>query len=374
MSIKIESSIPQSKKYQRYKLILNIAELLIGLGFLIVAIISGFTTTLEDWLGQFIQNQYGLLLLFVTFLGIMELLIQFPLTFLSGYYLEHHFQLSNQRLDKWFLEQIKGILVSTPLLLALITILYTFLYYYPQNWWFLMGSVMVLFSIVLARLAPILIFPLFYKFKPLEDEVLAREVTRLCQQVGLNLRGVYQFNLSKTTRKANAAFTGIGKSRRVILGDNLLNGMNHAEILAVLAHELGHYKLKHIWKGMAVGILLTYIGLYLVSLVYVSALKQFGFINPSQIAALPLIGILLTLFQFVITPITNIYSRANEKAADDFAVRMIGSADSFISGLNKLAEQNLADRTPHPLIEFLLYSHPSIAKRIARLSNDKPNH
>jgi STE24 endopeptidase len=372
--VKIDSSIPQSKKYQRSKLILNITELLIGLGFLIVVIISGFTTILEDWLGQFIQNQYGLLFLFVTFLGIMELLIQFPLTFLSGYYLEHHFQLSNQTLFKWFLEQIKGILVSTPLLLALITILYTFLYYYPRNWWFLMGSVMVLFSIVLARLAPILIFPIFYKFKPLEDEVLAQEVTRLCQQVGLNLSGVFQFNLSKTTRKANAAFTGIGKSRRVILGDNLLNGMNHDEILAVLAHELGHYKLKHIWKGMAVGTLLTYAGLYLVSLVYASVLKQFGFTNPSQIAALPLIGILLTLFQFVITPITNIYSRANEKSADDFAVRMIGSADSFISGLNKLAEQNLADCTPHPLIEFLFYSHPSIAKRIARLSNDKPNH
>jgi len=369
--VKIDSSSLQSKKYQRYKLIHNIAELLIGLGFLILIVISGFTPILEDWLGQFVRNQYGLLLLFVTFLGIMELLIQFPLTFLSGYYLEHHFQLSNQTLSKWFWEQLKGILVSTPLLLAIITILYTLLYYYPQNWWFLLGSVTVLFSIILARLAPILIFPIFYKFKPLEDEVLAQGVTRLCQQVGLNLSGVFQFNLSKTTRKANAAFTGIGKARRVILSDNLLNGMNHSEILAVLAHELGHYKLKHIWKGMAVGTVLTYAGLYLVSLVYASTLKQFGFINSSQIAALPLIGILLTLFQFIITPITNIYSRANEKAADDFAVRMIGSADSFISGLNKLAEKNLADRTPHPLIEFLFYSHPSIAKRIAHLSKDK---
>lgn len=370
----MDSAIPPSKKYQRDKLILSFAELLIGLGFLIAVVISGFTLTLEERLGQFIQNQYGLLLLFVTFLGIIELPIQFPLTFLSGYYLEHYFQLSNQTPGKWFLEQLKGILVSAPLLLALITILYTFLSYYPRSWWFLMGSVMVLFSIGLARLAPVLIFPLFYKFKPLEDEVLAQEVTRLCQQVGLNLQGVYQFNLSKTTRKANAAFTGIGKTRRVILGDNLLNGMNHAEILAVLAHELGHYQLKHIWKSMAVGTFLTYVGLYLVSLIYTSALKQFGFTYPAQIAALPLIGVLLILFQFLITPIMSIYSRANERAADDFAVRMIGSADSFISGLNKLAEQNLADRNPHPLIEFLLYSHPSITRRIARLPKNKANY
>jgi len=369
--VKTDPSVLQSKKYQRSKLILNIAELLIGLGFLIGVVISGFTLTLEEWLGQFVRNQYGLLLLFITLLGIMGLLIQLPLTFLSGYYLEHHFQLSNQSLNKWFWEQLKGILVSTPLLLVIITILYTFLYYYPQNWWFLMGSVMVLFSIILARLAPVLIFPIFYKFKPLEDEVLAQAVTRLCQQVGLNLRGVFQFNLSKTTRKANAAFTGIGKARRVILGDNLLNGMNHDEILAVLAHELGHYQLKHIWKGMALGTLLTYLGLYLVAQVYDSVLRYLDFTSPAQIAALPLIGILLTLFQFIITPITNSYSRANEKAADDFAVRMIGSADSFISGLDKLAEQNLADCTPHPLIEFLFYSHPSIAKRIARLSKDK---
>jgi len=255
-------------------------------------------------------------------------------------------------------------------MLIIIAIFFTLLRLYPESWWFWMGTVMVLISIIIARLAPVLLFPLFYKFSPLEDPSLAADVSTFCEKVGLQLDGVYQFNLSKTTRKANAAFTGIGKSKRVILGDTLLNNMETNEILAVLAHELGHYKLKHMWKGMAIGILITFLGLFLVSVAYNSALILFSFQYPAQIAALPLIGILLTIYQFITAPLQNAYSRANERAADDFAVKLIGNPQSFIAGLNKLAKQNLSDRTPHPLVEFLFYSHPSIEKRIGRLNTE----
>jgi len=361
------SSPDQSKKYQRYQLVFSIIEFIIGLGFLIAILSTGLTIQLEEGIRHYIQNNYAVLIVFITLLGIGEAIILFPFTFSSGYLIEHRFELSDQSLSSWFWERTKHILISYPIMLVLIVIFYSLLRRFPNNWWFLMGSILILFSILLARIAPVLLFPLFYKFKPLENESLATDVSKLCSKVGLRLEGVYQFNLSKTTRKANAAFTGIGKSKRVILGDTLLTKLEPGEILAVLAHELGHYKLKHIWKGMAIGILMTYAGLFLVSTAYDSARTLFHFSHTAQIAALPVIGILLTIYQFITAPLTNAYSRSNERAADDFAVDMIGNPESFISGLNKLADQNLSDRTPHPVVEFLFYSHPSIEKRIARL-------
>jgi len=361
------SSPDQSKKYQRYQLVFSIIEFIIGLGFLVIILSTGLTIRLEEGIRHYIQNNYAVLIVFITLLGIGEAIILFPFTFSSGYLIEHRFKLSDQSVGSWFWERTKQILISYPVMLVLIVIFYALLCRFPDNWWIMMGSILILFSILLARVAPVILFPLFYKFKPLEDESLAEDVSSLCRKVGLRLEGVYQFNLSKTTRKANAAFTGIGKSKRVILGDTLLAKLEPGEILAVLAHELGHYKLKHIWKGMAIGILMTYAGLFLVSTAYDSARTLFHFSHTAQIAALPVIGILLTIYQLITAPLTNAYSRSNERAADDFAVSMIGIPESFISGLNKLADQNLSDRTPHPVIEFLFYSHPSIEKRIARL-------
>jgi len=355
------------KRYQRLKLLLSITEFILGLAILFAFLGFGLSQKLEGLIRLSFRNDYLVLILFVTSLGLFEGILLFPLSLYSGFVIEHRYNLSDQRLSSWLREQLKAVLVSYPIILVLITIFYTLLCRYPLTWWIWMGTAMVLFSIIIARLAPILIFPIFYKFVPLEDKSLTEKVSNLCKQVGLNLKGVYQFNLSKTTRKANAAFTGIGKSKRVILGDTLLNNMETDEILAVLAHELGHYKLKHIWKGMALGTGITFLGLYLTARIYNSSLALFDFHHPDQIAALPLIGILLTLYQFITAPIQNAYSRSNERAADDFAVRLIGNPEPLISGLNKLADQNLADRQPHPIVEFLFYSHPSIAKRIARL-------
>jgi len=361
------SQTTAGKQYQRYQLILSAVQFIIGLGFLVAIVLTGFTLKLEDHIRQFVQNDYAVLVIFITLLGIGEGIILLPFSFISGYLIEHRFRLSNQSLGAWFREQTKQILISYPIMLMILVIFFTLLKYSPENWWFWMGVVIVLFSIILARLAPILLFPLFYKFKPLEDKLLAEDVSILCKKVDLRLEGVYQFNLSKNTRKANAAFTGIGKSKRVILGDTLINTMSKDEILAVLAHELGHYRLKHIWKGMALGVVVTFIGLFLVSRAYDSARILFHFSSPAQIAALPVIGILLTIYQFITAPLMNVYSRSNERAADDFAINMTGNPEPFIAGLNKLAEQNLSDRTPHPFIEFMFYSHPSIEKRIARL-------
>lgn len=369
MSGPVEKRVSSSKAYQHQKLLLSIVEFLIGLAFLIAIVTTGGTLKLEQFIRQWVENDYLVMIIFVTAIGLFEIVLLFPLNLCSGFLIERHYRLSDQKFGGWLREQLKSVLVSYPLMVMIVVVFFTLLRHYPQSWWLWLGIVLVLFAIILARLAPVLIFPLFYKFSPLADQTLAEKVAALCAGVGLRLEGVYQFNLSKTSRKANAAFTGIGGSKRVILGDTLLASLEHDEILAVLAHELGHYKLNHIWKGMLVGTMLTFLGLYLASRLYQSALAAFNFDNPAQIAALPLIAVILTLYQFVTAPLQNACSRANERAADDFAARLSGDPQPLINGLNKLAEQNLSDSTPHPLIEFFFYSHPSIDRRIGRLGN-----
>ncbi|MFQ6618081.1 MAG: M48 family metalloprotease [Fidelibacterota bacterium] len=208
------------------------------------------------------------------------------------------------------------------------------------------------------------IFPIFYKFEPVKDSDLAHTLVKLCNRVGLSIEGVYSFNLSKNTKKANAGFAGLGKSRRVILGDNLLENFQDGEISTVLAHELGHYSYGHLWKGIVTGAFFTFAGLWLTGKLYSAAVDYFGFPHIYTIAALPLLSIFLMLFGLVVSPLQNSISRRFERSADRFAVKLTGKKEEFVSALNRLAALNLADVSPHPIIEFIFYSHPSIEKRI----------
>lgn len=361
-----KQNLSKEKEYNRKKIILSITEMIIGLLFLLLIVLTGFSKNLVGWLRNYIDNAYLLLIAFTGTIGIIDMLIMFPFSWYSGFYLEHKFDLSNQNFGQWLWEKSKAMLVSLPIGLVLLLIFYAVLRNYSTYWWAIMGTVILLFSVILARLAPILIFPLFYDFNKLEDENLAQKVKTLCNKVGLELQGVYQFNLSKNTKKGNAAFTGMGKSKRVILGDTMLDKLEEDEILGVLAHELGHYKLKHLWKGMLLSIVMTYTGLFLVSVVYNELYPLIGK-QPYSIAALPLMAIILSVYSFITSPIGNAYSRKNEREADDFAIKLTGKNQAFISGLKKLSEQNLSDPDPHPLTVFFYYSHPPVKERLARL-------
>lgn len=363
-----------AKRYKRQKLILSISEGVISFIFILVILFSGFSEQLEDFVYHFTVNDYLALFGFIFILGIMSAIITFPIGFYKDYLLEHKYQLSNQNLRQYFWEKTKGLLISLPIILVLVSIFYFVLKNYPGNWWLIMGTVIVVFSVVLSRLAPTLIFPLFYKFSKLENAALKNKIENLCDAVGMKLDGLFQFDMSKNTKKANAAFIGIGKSKRIILGDTLLENLTDDEILAVLAHELGHFKLKHIWKGMAIGIALNYLGLYLVDLVYSNLYHHFGEIKYS-LAGLPMIVLLLTLFGLITGPVSNILSRKHERQADDFAVKLVKTSATLKTGLDKLSKQNLGDENPHPAVEFLFYSHPSTKKRIDRLGglNEEPN-
>jgi STE24 endopeptidase len=359
-----EPSESIAKRYAQIKLVVSLmgSALLFVLSLALIA--SGATTAIENLVRTYLSNDYVALLGFAAVLGLAEMVLTAPLQFYSGFYLEHKYNLSNQTIRAWMWEGLKGFLVSIPIALPLLLALFFCLKSFGSMWWLPVGSVLFFLSVVLARLAPVLIFPLFYTFKPLPDGELRSTILRLCQSVGMSVEGVYVFDMSKNTKKANAAFTGIGKSKRIILGDTLVASFRDEEVETVFAHELGHYRLKHLWMMLGIGTVNSFLGLYLTAKAYEVSLPWFGFANLDQLAALPLLALWLGIYSLLTSPLSNAISRSHERAADRYAISLTKNGEAFANALNKLARINLAYVSPHPLVEFLFHSHPSIEKRL----------
>ncbi len=361
------TSQPEAKEYSRRKLLLGLANGVLSLILTLVILGSGLASALEMTLRRFVENDYLVLLGFALLFGVIEGLFLLPLKISSGYVLEHRYGLSNQTPAQWVKEGLKGMTVGAIIALPVLLFLYWSLRSYGNLWWLPVGVALFLLSVLLARLAPVLVFPLFFKFKALEENVLKERIIALCEKVGMRVSGVYVFNMSKNTKKANAAFTGIGTSRRILIGDTLIANCTDDEIELVVAHELGHFSHRHLRTMILLGALSTFGGLFGAAALYTATLSWFGFASMETIAALPLLAVWLSLFSLVTGPFSNVVSRAHERQADRFAVALTGKKEAFIAALRKLGRINLADPAPHPWVEFLFYSHPSIERRIRLL-------
>ena len=353
-----------AKKYARTHQIFSLVETLVFVSVILILIFTGLSLRIESFAFEITSNNYLALLVFFAIIGIAEGVISFPLGYYSDYYLEHRYGLSNQSLKGYFTEKMKGlalgIILGVPLLLAFYYILMTF----GDNWWLILGVFMFFVSVILGRITPTIIMPLFYKFKPLENDELKSAILDLCRKTGVHVKGIYTFNMSKDTKKANAAFTGMGRTKRIILGDTLVENFSKEEIEMVFSHEMGHYKKNHIIKIITVSTILTFAGLYITANLYEASLGYFGFSGISEIAAIPLLFLYLSIYGLITSPVSNIFSRKFEWEADTFALETTKNKPAFISAMEKLADQNLAEKSPNKVIEFLFHSHPSIEKRI----------
>lgn len=356
-----------AKQYSRTKLVVSLIHTLLFLLLTLFVLATGLTSQVEFLIRRVFEHDELVLLGFAFALGAAESIVGFPLRIYSGYFLEHRFGLSNQTLGRWFFEGVKASLVGAALTAPVLLALFWCLRSFGELWWVPIGTLLFFLTVVLSRLAPVLLFPLFYKFKSMDESTLKDRVMGLCERVGMRVSGVFVFDMSKNTKKANAAFTGIGKSRRIVLGDTLIANFTDEEIETVVAHELGHYKLRHLRTMIVVGTVSTFAGLYVTAQLYSGSLDWFGFAAGDTIAALPLLGLWLGLYSFLTTPVSNVLSRAHERAADRFAVHLTGNKQAFANALTKLGRINLADTAPHPLVEFLFHSHPSIERRIRGL-------
>ena len=227
---------------------------------------------------------------------------------------------------------------------------------------------MLVFSVLMSNLAPILIMPLFNKYVPLGDEhkELADRLMKLAERANTKVRGVFKFDMSKRTKSANAALTGIGNTRRIILGDTLINEFSTDEIETVLAHELGHQVHRDIPLFIAFGTLITTIGFYLASLGMNWAVNTIGFANVSDPAAFPALALILSLYGLLTSPLDNAISRWRENMADDYALQSTGKNEAFASAFTRLANQNLGEIDPEKWVVFMFYSHPPLGERIEK--------
>ena len=357
-----------SKKYNNIKLVSSIGKGIISFILILFFVLSGLSRTLLTTLQQYSDNTYMQFLLFVGITGLATGILFFPLNYYTGFYLEHKYKLSNQTLIAWMWEDLKGLLVSLVIDIPLLLAFFWLLNKYNADWWLPMAVLLFVISVLIARIVPVFILPLFYKITPLEDEDLKSRINKLAKDAGIKVQNVYKFNMSKNTKKANAAFTGIGKSKRILLGDTLLDNFSKDEIETVLAHELGHYKKKHIIKNIIIGTATSFLTLFLIAFFYDKSVVWFHFAGRIDISALPLLSLWAMLIGIILTPIGNIISRKYEYEADNYAVTSTGKPGEFMVTLEKLNDQNLGDKDPNPFVEWFFYSHPSISKRIAAIN------
>ena len=361
----------KAKEYAQIRRWLMLGDLALGGIYALLWLVTGWSTDLRNFLLTYTTNDWLLVAGFMLVFGGIYFLIDLPLGYYSGFVLPHRYDLSTQTLAGWIGDQVKGVLVGGVLGLLVIEIIYYVLRVSPNLWWLWASLILLFFNVILANLAPVLLMPLFYKFVPLEEEHadLVARLLNLAERAGTRVRGVYKFDMSRRTKAANAAITGLGNTRRIILGDTLIEEFTGDEIETILAHELGHQVHRDIPIGILVESVITLVGLYLASLGLEWGVTTLGFAGVSDVAAMPLFVLVMGAYGLLVMPLGNAFSRWREIRADEYALKMTGKGEAYASALTRLANQNLAEADPEPWVESLLYSHPALGKRIAKAEN-----
>lgn len=356
---------PEARRYNRIRRRLGIVDFLLGLALLMVLLATGWNGALRDLAYRSSFQVYSIaVFVYVLILLFIGKVLGFGLDY-YGFQLEHRFNLSNLKLRPWLWDEAKGFLVSVALAAIVAEILYFIIRQFPQYWWLIAWAAFLGLFVLMAQIAPIVLFPIFYKFEPLRDDELKARLVRLSERAGTRVRGVYKWNLSEKSKKANAALTGLGSTRRIILADTLLDNYSGDEIEAVLAHELGHHVHKHIFKSIMVQAGVTFTGFWAANWILHYAMERWHIFDTlSDFANLPLLVLVTTLLSFLLMPALNAFSRYNERQADRYAFESIPNVAPFISSMNKLADQNLAERTPSKWIAWFFHSHPAISHRV----------
>ena len=317
------------------------------------------------------KNIYASFLIFVFVAEILFALIKFPLDYYTDFVLEHRFNLSNQTIGKWMLKRLKGALVGGVLGVILLVAFYFLLVNFPESWWLLFAAFFFAFQVLVAQLFPTLILPLFYKLKPIEDEALVSRLGALVSKYGYKMSGVFSFDLSRETKKANAALAGLGRTRKIIISDTLIENFTGDEIEVVMSHELGHLVKHHVIKGIGVSAVVSLIGFFIMAEMYSAHAAALG-LPPYSLVPIPFLAFLVTLFGIIAMPIGNFYSRRIEHEADMFAIEKTGMKAEFAESMRKLGKLNMTPENPPAWIEKIFFSHPSIGERIrAALSEDE---
>ena len=357
----------EARRYGRIHLVLTLVDMAIDVVYLgLMAFV--FARPIDAWLTRFepLAGTQSMLRLFALYGIVMSLhiLVSLSLSFYSGYIVEHQFGLSKQTLRRWLRNWALSNVLAVILGAALNVGLFWTIWNTGSYWWLIAAAVFFVVSVVMGQLAPVLFVPLFYKVERLDAAELIDRMKRLAAGTGLTIEGVYRLGLSADTSKANAMLAGLGRTRRVLMGDTLLDKFTPDEIEVIFAHEIGHHVHRHIPKMIATGVVISVLSFYLIDRVIVWW-AGVPIAAEAPVAALPLVMFTLTVFMLALAPLQNVISRHYERQCDRYALQRTGNRAAYRSAFTKLARLNKADMEPNPFEVILLHSHPPIAKRLA---------
>lgn len=312
------------------------------------------------WKNIYISSRINVLIAAAIFFlfSLILFMVLLPLQYYQEFVISHKFGLSNQTLSSWFLDAIKEGVIYMILSTLGLTSIYALMVYSPRYWWIIAIAVFIVFIIFANFIFPLIIDPLFYKFSPLEDKELEKEILEITQKAGISVGSILVADASKKTNTVNAYFAGLGKTKRIVIYDNLINKYSKKEVLSVVAHEVGHWKYQHIAKNIGFGIL------GIIIIFFIMYVLRTGLQIQTSVKLIIMLFIVFSLIAYIATPINNLISRYFEVQADKMAVTLTGDSQTQIEMLQKLAKSNLSYVNPSNLLKFLNYTHPPIIERI----------
>ena len=356
---------PDAVRYHRWQFWLSCLGFLITVAYLWIFLSSGVALLVRDWLAASTRFWWLQIALALIVMGLGLRILTAPLSWAQGFWLPRRFGLLQQPFLSWAWDQLKGALIGGVLVLLATEIVYGLLRS-TQLWWLWAAGIFFIGYTILATVVPIWIVPLFYKLVPLQDAELRDRLLNLARQAGVPVVGVWVADQSRKSKTANAALTGLGRTRRILLFDTLVQHFTAEEVESVMAHEMGHHVHGDIWRGLIVQGVVSVATLWAANRLLRAGSERLGLDSPADPAGLPLLSLILIGLGLIAMPLGNAFSRWMERRADDFALAMTRAPQAFMSAMERLADLNLAERRPNRLKEFLFHSHPSIARRIAR--------
>jgi STE24 endopeptidase len=354
----------KSSRYHRLKRRAGVVSMGMTVVVLAGLLVTGGSEALANVGRRIGPNPFAAVAIYVALLAAVQEATGLPLVFYRTYFLERHYGLSAEPFRIWLKDQMKASALGLMLAVAGAEAVYWLLRHSPHWWWALSAGLFVVVMGLMAKVAPILLLPIFYKFKPLERESLRDRLVALSTKAGVPVLGVYEWALGEKTRRANAALVGTGRTRRIIVSDTLLSGYSEDEIEVVMAHELGHHVHRDILLALVAEAVLVITAFAGAAVALQTAWPALRLQSPSDIAGLPLLLLAGGAVFVVATPLVNGLSRRNERRADRFALRISAQPAAFISAMRRLAAQNLAEETPSRAVLWLFHTHPPISERI----------
>jgi STE24 endopeptidase len=348
----------------------NMVATLANQGLFLIILLSGFLPWLMKTISLWKYGPIGSGLIFFAVLSIFTNLLRIPFGLYETFVIEERYGFNVMKFKMWFLDLLKSIIIVAILGGLLLSLLLVLVIHGGKTWWVWAWVLVGGIELILLWLFPVVILPLFNKFDPIENKGLENRIKTLMEKVGLRAKGIFKMDASKRSKHTNAFFVGLGRSKRIVLFDTLLASHTEEEVLAVLAHEAGHWKKKHLLRMLVLLEILSFISFYAVAkfLNWPLLYQTFGFQESIVYVGLFLIGAFISLLGYFAQPLESAISRRFELEADDFALELMETGEPMRNALKRLASDNLANLTPHPLYAWVYYSHPPLVERIERLS------